>query len=179
MDPADGDLILRYRSGDLAAFDLLVDRYQGRLLQFARATAGETHAEDVVQEVFVRLMRSAPEVGSNGAVGAWLFRVCRNLAYDTMKLEIRERRRRERVARPEASAEETLPAEAAETRARLAEELERLPAKEREVLRLKVQEGLSYKEISEVTGLKTGYIGWLVHQGLNRLTGRLQAAGVI
>ena len=62
---------------------------------------------------------------------------------------------------------------------RIADELERLPAKEREVVRLKVQQGLSYREIAEVTGLKPGYIGWLIHHGLNRLTNRLQAAGVL
>lgn len=178
-DPQDGELLQRYRSGDLRSFDLLVDRYEGRLLAFARSTLPDASAaEDVVQEAFLRLIRSAPELGSNGAVGAWLFRVCRNLAYDTMKTESRERKRRERVAQAEAVPPGTRP-EDDELHARLRDELERLPAKQREVVRLKVLQGLSYREIAEVTGLKTGYIGWLVHTGLNDLTTRLSASGLL
>ena len=52
----DGELLARYRSGEMDAFDHLVDRYQGRLLNFARSTlADPSAAEDVVQEVQYRV----------------------------------------------------------------------------------------------------------------------------
>lgn len=178
-DPGDGALLARFRAGDGAAFDLLVDRYQGPLLRFAQAALHDPAvAEDVVQETFLRLIRHAPDPGSNGAVGAWLFRVCRNLAYDTMKTETRERKRREAVAEPPAPAAEPV-SERAELGALVSRELERLPAKQREVVAMKVQQGLSYQEIAAATGLKPGYIGWLVHTGLNTLTDRLRAAGAV
>jgi len=179
-EPPDGDLVTRFRGGDLAAFESLVERYEGALLRFARATLrNAAAAEDAVQETLLRLAKSPPDPAGNGAIGAWLFRVCRNLAYDNMKSEQRERQRREKVSRDEIDITAEHPAETREMHALVGRELERLPAKQREVLRLKVQEGLSYAQIAEVTGLKSGYIGWLVHTGMNALTDRLRAAGLL
>lgn len=178
--PADGELLQRFQTGEQAAFDQLVDRYQVRLLRFAARTLGNgERAEDVVQETFLRLLRKTPDKAVNGAIGPWLFRVCRNYAYDLMKLESREKQRREKVAKEEAVQASSSDAERAELRVFVAQALEKLPPKQREVVRLKVQEGLSYREISEVTGLKTGYIGWLVHTGLEALTERLRSAGAL
>lgn len=135
---ADGALLARWRAGDAAAFERLVDRWQRPLLRLAAATVRDPGAaEDAVQETFLRLIRQAPQVGSNGAVGAWLFRVCRNVALDAMKTEARERRRREAVAAPEEVPSAPLP-ERAELQVLAGRELERLPAKQRDAVRMKV-----------------------------------------
>ena len=47
--------------------------------------------------------------------------------------------------------------------------LDKLSANQREVIRLKFQQGMSYKEISEVTGLTSGNVGFLIHTGLKRM----------
>jgi len=178
--PKDGELLARFRTGDPDAFDLLVERYQGRLLRLAGAALGDSSsAEDVVQETFVRLLRHAPEPGPNGAVGGWLFRVCRNLACDTMRTEIREKRRRERASVPGLAPSGPEGAAEAELREIVARELDRLPAREGDVLRRKLQEGQTYREIAAATGMAPGTVGWLVHTGLQRLSARLRAAGVL
>ena len=54
--------------------------------------------------------------------------------------------------------------------------LNALPDNQREVIRLKVQHGLSYREISEVTGLSVSNVGFLLHKGITTLRVRLQSA---
>ena len=54
-----------------------------------------------------------------------------------------------------------------------------LPPNQRDVLILKIQEGKSYREISQITGLTTSNIGYLIHHGLKRLSGELRRVGVI
>jgi RNA polymerase sigma-70 factor, ECF subfamily len=179
-DPPDGSLLDAFQQGDSSAFDQLVERYQGPLLRFARGFVRDAvAAEDLVQETFIRLIRSAPVPGSDGTLGPWLYRVCRNLAYDTRKMETREMQRRERAAAPEPPVTPVGHSVQAETCAIVRREMENLPEREREALRLKVDQGLSYNQISEVLGVKPGTVGWLVHQAMNHLTERLRAAQAI
>lgn len=179
-ETADAVLLESFQQGDSTALDWLVERYQGPLLRFARGfVRDQGAAEDLVQETFVRLIRSAPDLGSQGSLGPWLYRVCRNLAYDNRKMETREMQRRERAQTPEPAPTPAGLNEQQETCAILRRELDLLPEREREALRLKVDQGLSYHQIGEVLGVKPGTVGWLVHQAMNRLTERLRAAQAI
>ena len=175
-EPADGALFTRFQAGEAAAFDLLVDRWQGPLLRFATSLLRrEEAAEDAVQESFLRLIRKPPSTGSDGSLGPGLFRVCRNLCYDAMKTDARERKRREQARPPAEAATPAAAAETGELAALVGRELENLPEREREVLRLKVHEGLSYQQIAEITGVATGTVGWLIHQAMERLCDRMRA----
>jgi RNA polymerase sigma-70 factor (ECF subfamily) len=175
-DPADGALLAAHAGGSAEAFDRLVERHQGRLLRFATGLLRDrTRAEDVVQETFLRLLRKPPAVGSAAAAGPWLFRVCRNLAYDLMKTEAREQQRRDRLEAPASPTPDEHSADL-EVRALVRKEWDRLPAREREALWLKVHDGLSYAQIGEVLGVKAGTVGWIVHEAMQRLTQRLRAA---
>ena len=177
--PADGSLLADYRNGNVSAFDLLVDRHEAPLLRFAASILREaTKAEDVVQESFLRLLRKGPDVGSEASLGPWLFRVCRNLAYDMKKMDTREAARREKVAyeepiTPDAQSEQQ------EVLSLVQSELQNLPEREREAIWLKVHEGWNYAQIGEVLGVKPGTVGWIVHEGMNRLTARLRMAQAI
>ncbi|RMH04111.1 MAG: RNA polymerase sigma factor [Planctomycetota bacterium] len=175
-DP-DGRLLARFQGGEAAAFADLVERWQGPLLRFSGSLLrSAVAAEDVVQECFLRLIRRPPEIGSDGDLGPWLFRVCRNLCLDAMKTDARENRRRERLSPPAAAPGPADRVEAGELADLVDRELGRLPLREREILLLKVGEGLSYRQIAEVTGLAAGTVGWLIHQALGRLCDRLRAA---
>jgi RNA polymerase sigma-70 factor (ECF subfamily) len=66
--------------------------------------------------------------------------------------------------------------ERAEVLSMVRQEMEMLPAREREALWLKVHQGMTYAQIGDVLGVKPGTVGWLVHQGLDRLTSRLRVA---
>lgn len=141
-----------------------VARYEGPLTGYAARILGDAEkARDVVQEAFLRLC--AQDVSKlDGHLGEWLFTVCRNLALD-------QRRREKRMRSPkdaEMEAAGTGPAEAAEGRTALAA-LGRLGEAQREVLRLKFQNGLSYREIAGVTGQSVSNVGFLMHEGLKAL----------
>ncbi len=174
--PSDAELLDSYQDGQLDAFDQLVERWQAPLIRFAKALRKRQDlAEDAVQETFMRLLRAAPKSGSFETLGPWLFRVCRNLCYDAMKSESRLSDREAKVAELPPPPTPELIAEGAEIGALVAQELDLLPEKEREALRLKLQAGLPYGEIAEVMGIAKGTVGWLVHQAMERLNKRLEA----
>ena len=143
-----------------------VARYEGPLTGYAARILGDAEkARDVVQEAFLRLC--AQDVSKlEGHLGEWLFTVCRNLALD--------QRRREKRMGPlqvqdvEAGTRAPDPSAAEEGRMALAA-LGRLGEGQREVLRLKFQNGLSYREIARVTGQSVSNVGFLMHEGLKAL----------
>lgn len=179
IHPADGALLADYRSGKLEAFDRLVDRHEAALLRFATSILRDaTRAEDAVQESFLRLLRKGPDFGSEASLGPWLFRVCRNLAYDMRKMETREAARREKVMVEEPTTPDAQ-SEHQEVLNLVQQEMKNLPEREREAIWLKVHEGWNYTQIGEVLGVKPGTVGWLVHEGMKRLTARLRVAQAI
>ncbi len=161
----------------MAAHEPALLRYAARLLNNAEA------AQDVVQDAFIRLYRHwGSGVSNDGRLSGWLYRTTHNAAVDYIRRESRLKRLHE------AHAEETgtsAPPSQAETleqedRRRLAlEHLARLDAAEREVLVLRLQEGLSYREISSVTGRTEGNVGCLLHHATRNLALSLKKAGVI
>jgi RNA polymerase sigma-70 factor (ECF subfamily) len=177
--PSDGELLLAFRNGDAAAFAELVNLHQGVLLRHARALLGPGSLyEDAVQEVFLKLAQSPPELPPEAAGDArlervhllsWLHRVTRNCCMDTMRAEKRRRRREQDVASGEAHEGGIGLVEATETRAVVELEINKLPVEQREVLVLRLLSERSYKEIAEITGRPIGTVGWLVSVGLKAL----------
>jgi len=137
-------------------------------------------ARDVVQDTFLRLCRE--DVGSlRDHVRPWLFTVCRRRALDLLRKERRMKPLGEADTRSWESPDPT-PAAAAETSdhaGRAQRFLRRLPVNQREVLLLKFQHALSYQEISGVTGLSVGNVGFLIHTGLKTMRRWLEAEPVL
>ena len=155
---------------------LALDTYEGRLLQYARRITGDLErARDVVQETFLRLCREDAEKLA-GHTAEWLYAVCRNKALDVRRKE----------SRMSAIADETLEssqseapqpddvAERNESVSRVLELLNQLPDNQQEVVRLKFQGGLKYREISEVTGHSITNVGFLIHRGVSALREKMQ-----
>ncbi len=148
-----------------------LEEYQGALIGYAASILGDVErARDVVQDTFLRLWQQEPEKVADG-LKSWLFTVCRNRAFDILRKEKRmthlESQELEAVA---GGADD--PAEAAEreeSHRNVLQFLDRLPENQREVIRLKFQGDLSYKEISAITSLSVGNVGFLLHTGLRRL----------
>jgi RNA polymerase sigma-70 factor (ECF subfamily) len=180
MEDTDDPALLRaFRSGDLGAFEALVERHQAPLLRHARALlGGRAEAEDVVQEVFLKLVPRPPEIAAGGAAGdgrlaAWLHTVTRNACMDVTRREGRRRRREETSAVPEAIGGGIDRVESADTRSAVERGLDRLTGDQREVLTLRLLNDRSYREIAEITGKKVGTVGWLVSTGLKALAADL------
>jgi RNA polymerase sigma factor (sigma-70 family) len=152
--------------------------YEGPLVAYAVSLLGDLErARDVVQDTFLRLYEQE-EGRISEALKAWLYTVCRNRALDVLR---RERRLVEmgedmlnevREPRPDPARQ----LEWRETESEVMRFLARLPANQREVIRLKFHADLSYKEISRVTGLSTSNVGFLIHTGLKRLRSLLAHA---
>src|SRR5262245_6091657 len=123
----------------------LIDRYERSLSQYASRLLGDPElARDVVQECFLRLVREHPE-GGEGELRSWLYTVVRNLAFD--QLRARRRMTTQGHAEVEAAPSSEDLFEAREEQSRTLALLATLPKNQQEVLRLKFQAGLSYKEI--------------------------------
>lgn len=180
----DQELLALYLRGDVRAFEEILERYERPLLRyvlrlFASRGGARELAEDIVQEAFLRLVREAGKLGEIVRLEAWLYRVARNLAVDAARKEERMDRRARLAASAETVQGAPSPEERREVDGIVAEKLFGLPANQRDVLILKIQEGKSYREISEITGLSTSNVGYLVHHGLKGLARELQRAGVI
>lgn len=149
--------------------------YEGPLIGYALGIVHDLErARDVVQDTFIRLYQQDREKVSRG-LKTWLFTVCRNRALDILRKEKRMvELEDEKAARIEGDV--ITPDRAADWDERVAQvmnALDRLSDNQREVVRLKFQQGLSYKEISEATGLTSGNVGFLLHTGLKRLRSML------
>lgn len=171
----DAQLLAAWRGGDVTAFEALLRRHESPLLRHARVfVAKGRDAEDIVQETFLKLAQSPPEVRSEpGALAAWLHRVARNVATDQVRAEARRRKREEVAAADEATRGGLERVEGSDTVEAIERGLERLPEDQREVLSLRLFGERSYAEIAEITGKKSGTVGWLLSVGMKALAAEL------
>ncbi|MHC4716097.1 MAG: RNA polymerase sigma factor [Planctomycetota bacterium] len=148
------------------------DAHAAAMVLYARQWLGSGRAEDVVQDVFVRLMtqRRAP-----GNVKAWLFRCVRNAAFNELRSRRRRRKHHERLGAERATWFESRPddvIDAAAVQAALAG----LPAKQREVIVLRIWGGLTHREIGEVTGKPLSTVFSRYRTALARIRQRMEAS---
>jgi len=86
----DDDLVRMYREGDADAFDALFGRHHRSAYAFARAMLADTQAaEDVMQEAFLAVARTAREYEPRGRFRAWLMRIVRNMCLNRLAMEAR------------------------------------------------------------------------------------------
>ncbi len=162
---------------DTAWIETVVARWELPLIQYVQRILGQAHdARDVVQDTFLRLCREDRDQLEPRLV-AWLFTVCRNLAIDRLRKE-----RPMHVPAPteldEPAAPPHSPAaglERQEAASDLLGALATLTPNQQECIRLKFQQGLSYQQISALTGLSVGNVGYLIHVGLRALRAHLAA----
>jgi len=149
----------------------VLDQYEGRLVRYASCiTQDAERARDVVQEAFLRLLREDRD-RVQPILAEWLFKVCRNLALDVRGKETRMKFLDDERARETTSPAPSPPAvvEQAEARSEILRMVDRLPDNQREVLRLKFQEGLSYREISRITSHSVSHVGVLIHNAIKSI----------
>ena len=153
----------------------VVDRFEGPLTLYAARLLGNSDAaRDVVQETFLRLCTQKRE-DLESYLAEWLFTVCRNRALDVLRKESRMTHLREeqvqRCLSPAPGPADV--AEKSDLAARVVTLLEALPIHQREVIRLKFQNGFSYQEISRISGHSVSNVGYLIHAGMKTLRGLL------
>ena len=133
------------------------------MIRYARWILSDLEsAREVVQETFLRLCKEDP-ARIEGHLAQWLFTVCRNLAFDARKREARMTPLgdTEIAVAPDLDERQTV--------SQILQVVETLPKNQREVIYLKFQCDLSYKEISEITRLSVTNVGFLVHSAVRAI----------
>lgn len=167
----DGELMRRVRDGDLARLGELFERHARRLHHFfLRSTADRAAAEDLVQEVFVRMLKYRGTFRDDAEFTPWMWALARHAAADGWRGRPREQAVEE--ATPEPASPEPPPIAALVEREqldRLAVALDRLPAAKRELLLLARYSELGYERIGELLGISVGAVKVRVHRALKDL----------
>lgn len=172
MDAPDEDalLMLAFCAGDGSAFDALFRRWSAPLLRYlARMLRDAAAAEELVQEVFLRVHGARERYRPEARFSTWLYRIATNLALN----ELRRPRRREAHASidepgaPALAAEAPAPEAVLDARrmaARVEHELAQLPERQRAALCLSAVEGLSYAEVAASLETSEKSVKALVHR---------------
>lgn len=138
-----------------------LELHEAPLVRYARWILGDVErAREIVQETFLRLCKEEP-ARLDGHLAQWLFTVCRNLAFDARKKEARMTPLGDTEIEVAPDLDQRHDAQHALSQ--VLSVIETLPKNQREVLYLKFQCDLSYKEISEVTKLSVSNVGFLIH----------------
>lgn len=165
---------------DALELTALLDRFERPLVRYAQSITGDLEsARDVVQETFIKLARGGMNSSAEGGdkarhTEAWLFTVTRNRALDHQRKFSRIIPMPITEDRPCAAPGPAAVLEQQESASALFRLLDALSPNQREVIRLKFQNDLSYREIAEVTRLSVTNVGFLLHTGLKKLRGLLR-----
>ena len=151
--------------------------HEAPLLRYATSLVGPVRAPDVVQDTFMRLCAESQK-DVDGHVAAWLFRVCRNRAIELVRAERRVSPLEEAGMEPSSDGGPVSALERKRALTRVGAALSTLSEREREVLWLKVDGGLRYKEIAEVMKLSVTNVGFILHTAISKLRKELAGAEV-
>ena len=154
-----------------------VERFERPLVSYAFHITGDVErARDVVQETFLRLCKAELSKVQDH-LAPWLYTVCRNLALDTRKKEGRMKHMSD-VQLKLAVSDGPPPSAVLESKENAGTVLTAicsLPANQQEAIRLKFHQGLRYSEIGEVMKISASNVGFLIHQGINKLREKLSS----
>ena len=172
---ADEDLLSFVGQGDAEAFTILYDRYGRTAFSLAYRVMGERQAaEDLVQDAFLKLWRSATSYRpERSSVRTWLLSIVRNRGIDQLRAHASRRRTQNRI---EALAPRSQPSEAfAETwrnsqRDRVRDALNTLPPEQLKVLELAYFSGYTHVQVSELLDVPLGTIKGRMRLGLKKMS---------
>jgi RNA polymerase sigma-70 factor, ECF subfamily len=187
-DDSDESLMLRYRDGDVRAFELLVTRHRKALfnfiLRFVRDTA---QAEDVTQETFLRLVKGADAYERQAKFTTWLYTIARNLCVDASRRG--KHRKAASLDAPigdedgsatlldfvaDGGAAVDRQAQSRELAVRLRQAIEALPDEQREIFLLREVADLQFNEIANVVGCPENTVKSRMRYALEKLREALE-----
>jgi RNA polymerase sigma factor (sigma-70 family) len=163
----DEDVMLQVRNGEVEMLGVLFDRYQTPLYNFyAKMTQDRVVSEDLVQEVFLRILRYRQTYRPGTTFRTWMYQIARNTRLD----QVRKRRPETPFAsEPVAPAVLSDSAPRQQEAAMLQRALMQLPEDKRELLVLSRFQELKYDEIARLLGCEVGAVKVRVHRALQQL----------
>jgi RNA polymerase sigma-70 factor, ECF subfamily len=193
-ETSDEQLMLAFKSGDARAFRVLVQRHRGPVFNFIlRYTGHKARAEDLLQETWLKVVRSSSEYEPKARFTTWVYTIARNLCVDSARKETY--RQTDSLDAPlrdegddgramgesigdEVAAGPERAAHNSRLRPLLTKALSSLPEEQREVFLLREYHGISFKEIAEVTGVNENTVKSRMRYALEGLRKRLSELGV-
>jgi RNA polymerase sigma-70 factor (ECF subfamily) len=149
--------------------DVALERYERPLISYAKAITNDLEAaRDAVQETFLRLSRQ-DVAALESRLAPWLYFVCRNCALDHIRKVARFSTDALDEEFPAKNASPAAEVSAAEETERLRWMISQLPQQQRELVHLKFEAGLSYKEIAEATRMSASSVGVQLHTAIQTL----------
>lgn len=163
------------------AFEALVYNYQAQLLRYAsRIVCDVNAAQDVVQNTFIKLFKNwEGALEASSKLSAWLYRVAHNCAVDYLRHETRRKNmhtsfsmEQDEILQPDVGEAFLVSEEATKA----VHALHTLSMREQQLVILKIYEGKSYKEISDITELTIGNVGYILHHAMKKMAIELKKA---
>ncbi len=190
---SDEQLMLAFKSGDGRAFTTLVQRHRQAVYNFILRYVGHRQrAEDVLQETWLKVVRSSSEYQPRAKFTTWVFTIARNLCVDAARKESYrstdsldapasedgEGRALGELVPDDGGASPDRAAHNARLRPLLTRAIEALPHEQREVFLLREYQGIGFKEIAEVTGVNENTVKSRMRYALEGLRRKLAEQGV-
>lgn len=172
MQLSDDDLMVMFSAGTPEAFDMLYERYRHRIYGFAVAALHSTvDAEDIVQDVFLSVARSADRYRPQNRFKSWIFSIAANRIRAVSAREMAHREKTLVMQRLQQPAESRIRAadRAVSARDLLVRFLKTLPADQRMLLLLKELEGMDSRAIARAMGLTPANVRVRIHRLRKRL----------
>ncbi len=181
-DP-DVKLMLEFKAGDQGAFRQLFDRHKGRMIRYCyRFCGNQAVAEELAQEVFIRVYKAAPRYRPKARFQTWLYTIATRICLNELrrpdyhqqceslsapsKDQDHEPKKRTILTDNKRPDEDVVQAEQQQM---VLEAMKKLPSNQRAVLLLRVQEEFSYQEISQQIGCSENKVKALIYRGRQKL----------
>ncbi len=178
-DASDADLIGRAKGGDRGAFGKLLERHYDFVYRAAYRWCGrKADAEDIAQEVCVRLGKAIRDYRGDGAFTTWLYTMTMNAARDTMRKSAREAVKTDDYG-VHALISGGAPAESEDSAEALWAAVRQLPDKQRDAVLLVYGEGLSHATAAEAMAISETTVSWHIHEAKKRLKMLMRSAGEV
>jgi len=172
VDPtSDNRLMEEVRDGKVERLAILFERHHVMLFNFfLRLTGNRSASEDLVQDVFFRILKYRDTYLSQSRFTVWMYQIARNVHVDHLRKQRPELPIDEQFEEPAAPAPDALERlSAGEETAKLRRALDRLPLRKKEILLLSRFQGMKYREIAELMGCDIGSIKSTIHRSIKDL----------
>lgn len=165
--PNDEELMTAVRTGEVRKLAVLFDRHNAAVFRYAmRMTGNRARSEDLVQEVFVRILKYRDTFRDDSPFVTWMYRIARNAYVDHTRKHKREVQSEQTPDLPVAPIHEL---EQEQDLKLLRQAMERLPEAQRELLALARFQQMPYDQIAEILDVETGTVKTRVHRAIKQL----------
>jgi RNA polymerase sigma-70 factor (ECF subfamily) len=179
IDDPDVELMRKFQRGDISAFERLIRKYQRPLINFAyRFLHDQNEAEDVAQEIFLRIYSSAKKYRPTARFSTWIYRIATNLCLNELR-RMRSRvqdsletggQKEESISLPDNSIQGPFEAYTEMERSHVIRKaIDGLPPRQKTAVILCKYQGLSYKEVADIMQCSEGAVKSYLHRARESL----------